>query len=646
MPQEDRKHPFTDPGSPSPESSIRWASRAFATAGCDQAVIRWLVPLLARALPPASRTADTSEPSTDRQIDALASVWYLQTLRTEDDAAELGAQAGPRVPSTASNRDTGLLATLAILVGDFYAPRIDRAIDDEAAVAVAREMVAHGTDFRALLLAGWPPYLVENLLGSPFDPARAREKHVCSILVRAGAIDQQLADALTAPYPLEIAAELAGENGHPGAPQEAPKSRRRGFDPARASSDAAAMFAGQHDFYLSWFEDPELQAIAERVLSGTLGDLRDFHALSATCADERFTAVVGTIADAAATRWASSEGLRRFDIYEGHSPKWPDLLRAFGREMRVYFELADARVPQNPSAASPALRTLWMLLFRMAWDADRAVCPEKTRKRMIEAARADIAALRKVLEKADAAENTTEAQQFVQQLPHLRRCASLLAFHGSVFQMLKPMLLALRKLKTPAVAHDLRDWDEFEDDPPPKPWRELPAMISAVFHATVGREQVDDPDLENLRGEFCTFCLERLTDRLTEAERKAAHVEGIPRKNEDMTEPSPKWRYAYVRAAAALRINPGGKGHRTFHISGSLDPDEEVKAAARGAEQFLRHRGRLPERVSPRRTVMTAIWFLKQAHLRALDVYVDADGAQRTRIKELTRTKEVERADD
>lgn len=638
MPQEDRKHPFTDPGSPSPESSIRWASRAFATAGCDQAVIRWLVPLLARALPPPSRTADTGEPSTDRQIDALASVWYLQTLRTEDDAAELGAQAGPRVPSTASIRDTGLLATLAILVGDFYAPRIDRAIDDEAAVAVAREMVAHGTDFRALLLAGWPPYLVENLLGSPFDPARAREKHVCSILVRAGAIDQQLADALTAPYPSGFLTETTTKS--------VGRTRSQEPSPETLAALADQLFSREFDFYLSRFRDPELRDVARRIVYGTHDDLRVLRAMAAECSGDRFVEVVGTIADAAAARWANSEGLRRFDIYDGHSPESREPMRAFGREMRVYFDLADACVPPNPSAASPALRTLWMLLFRMAWDADRDACPETTRKRMIETARADIAALRKVLEKADAADNTTEAQQFVQQLPHIRRCASLLAFHGSVFQMLKPMLLALRKLKTPAVAHDLRDWDEFADDPPPKPWCELPAMISAVFHTTIGREQLEDPDLENLRGEFGAFCLERLTDRWKDAERKAAPASGRVRTNEDMTEPSPEWRYAYVRAAAALRINPDGKGHRTLHMAASLDPSDEVKEAARSAEQLLRHQRRLPERVSPRRAVMTAIWFLKQAHLRALDIYVDADGAQRTRIKELTRTKEVERADD
>jgi hypothetical protein len=161
-----------------------------------------------------------------------------------------------------------------------------------------------------------------------------------------------------------------------------------------------------------------------------------------------------------------------------------------------------------------------------------------------------------------------------------------------------------------------------------------------------GREQEREPDLERLRGEFGKFCMERLTDKLSEADRKAAQANARPRSNADMLEPSPTWRYAYVRAATALRINPNGTGHRTLHIAATIDPDDSVKAAAREAEKSVRHRGKLPENVSPRRAVMTALWFLKQAHMRNLGFKVDEDGAQRTRRQELTRTKEVERSSD
>jgi hypothetical protein len=282
----------------------------------------------------------------------------------------------------------------------------------------------------------------------------------------------------------------------------------------------------------------------------------------------------------------------------------------------------------------------------MAWDAESGACPDATRTRLLASANEDLARLRPLLASASVEGPTLQALEFEKQVRHLRRCASLLAFHGGLWRMVKPMILALRALNTRAVAFDLRDWDEFADDPPPQPWCELPKMITAVFHAMAGREQEHDSGFERLRGEFGKFCLERLTDKLSEADRKSALPTARPRSNENMLEPSPEWRHAYVRAAAALRINPSGKGHRTLHVAASIDPDEDVRVAARQAEKALRHHGTLPERVSPRRAVMTAIWFLKQAHVRHLGHRVDEDGAQRTRRQELTRTKEVERSND
>jgi hypothetical protein len=44
--------------------------------------------------------------------------------------------------------------------------------------------------------------------------------------------------------------------------------------------------------------------------------------------------------------------------------------------------------------------------------------------------------------------------------------------------------------------------------------------------------------------------------------------------------------------------------------------------------------------MSPRRAVLGAFWWLRQAHLKSLGIEIDRDGAQRTRIKELSRTKE------
>ena len=149
-----------------------------------------------------------------------------------------------------------------------------------------------------------------------------------------------------------------------------------------------------------------------------------------------------------------------------------------------------------------------------------------------------------------------------------------------------------------------------------------------------------------MRGELAGFCLERLADRLKKAEREAAAQTNLPRTNEQMIEPSEWWRYCFVRAVSALGINPEGKGHRVLSIASEIDPDPRVRDAANQCYQQMRRGVKLPEGVSPRRAIMSALWWIRQAHLLGLGIQPDPDGAQRTRVKELARTRETERADD
>lgn len=154
-----------------------------------------------------------------------------------------------------------------------------------------------------------------------------------------------------------------------------------------------------------------------------------------------------------------------------------------------------------------------------------------------------------------------------------------------------------------------------------------------------------DAELGELRGQLAAFCLRGLADRWTAEERAAAERDGRQRTNDDMLERSPDWRYCLVRAAMALHVNPEGKTHRLLHAASRLDPDPEVRGVAHEAYEKMRRSKGLPKDVSPRRSIMTALWWVRQAHLLALGVEIDADGAQRTRVKELTRTKDQERAE-
>ena len=108
--------------------------------------------------------------------------------------------------------------------------------------------------------------------------------------------------------------------------------------------------------------------------------------------------------------------------------------------------------------------------------------------------------------------------------------------------------------------------------------------------------------------------------------------------------PRPAWRQCYVQALAALRVNPGGRAHRTLFWLLNNDPDDTVKELAKKAHKRVRHLDRskpnLDEGASPRRPLFEAFWWLRQAHLITLGVEIDQAGAMRTRRRELHRTRE------
>lgn len=235
-------------------------------------------------------------------------------------------------------------------------------------------------------------------------------------------------------------------------------------------------------------------------------------------------------------------------------------------------------------------------------------------------------------------------EEFEWEKDHLQSALMLLYQFGGIWRGLKPMLLAWRALSTPAVARDLRYWQERDREDPPKPWSDLVAWPINLFHASTGAEESHgDLGLVKLRGEIAMFCIERLVDRWSKAEREEAKRQGRGRTNNDMLERSPEWRYCMIRAVSALGINPERKGHRTLNVSAELDPDADVREAARQCYEQLRRNTGLPKGVSPRRAILSALWWIRQGHLLGLGIQPDPDGAQRTRVKELARTKEIER---
>lgn len=362
---------------------------------------------------------------------------------------------------------------------------------------------------------------------------------------------------------------------------------------------------------------------------------------------------------------------------------------------RPYFDLLHERCSCASPDLAPAVRRAWLWFAWCTFEADPnswTTLPNEAREAVLRAANEDIARARKLLSRArprplkgderekmlreltrtgetlpdltpaemcqgsghllpaDAEGQIEEKQrapweEFEWERDHLQTCLILLYQFGGVWRGLKPMLLAWRSLQAPGVARDLRYWGEPDRVPPPSPWCDLFAWPINLFHVYAGGEQSKDADLKRLRGELASFCLERLVDRWSQTEREQAKRENRQRTNDDMLERSPAWRYCFIRAVGALGVNPEGKGHRVLRVASELDPAPEVREVANHAFQQLRRNVGLPEDVSPRRAIMSALWWIRQAHLLGLEIRPDPDGAQRTRIKELARTKETERAD-
>lgn len=603
---DDNPFPVVEPDAPVAEGAQRQAVRRLIEGGWDAADAKWLAALLLRELPPCGSTESQLSDTTEAHVMLLA---------VAKDMYGVG------------DRDAGLLIILAALTGCTWIPRLlvppaggDQQSDtwslpDERAPAVVAVMRQNGADFERAIRGGWPKHLTSEW--SKDDDAGGRAARFMRLLLRTDAID------LVRVVDIDQMRRV-GRSGH--------------WWPAGFS---LGINGPQWLDGTPWLDPRSLRTWVWHAGSAPLDAMATALPVEP---DESVVSFVKAAAQAATTRFANSEYGTTYEVFEGLTPDWVPLLREFGRAIRPYFAELDRRIARQ-GHADDAMRSTWMLLFRMAWDSEPDACPPDVRKRVLEAATEDISRMRSLLANANAPDHSESADQFRRHFPHVERCAKLLAQHGGLWRCMKPLMLALRALRTPALARDLRHWDEFADDPPPAPWNAVPGLLSTMFHAYAGREQERDPDLEELRRRMAAYLLERLTDRWTQRQREAAAANGQSRTDEDMVEPVPEWRYCMIRAVVDLKVNPEGRGHRALFWSSKHDPHPRVRDAARAAYQSLRHERGLPAGASPRRAVMSALWWLKQAHLLGLGIQPDPDGAQRTRAKELTRVKEVERDD-
>lgn len=310
--------------------------------------------------------------------------------------------------------------------------------------------------------------------------------------------------------------------------------------------------------------------------------------------------------------------------------------RVVAHELVPFFRLLEKKQPDSHRERSAVLKAWWQLsvtLYGRHMGNLQAELSSDLRTRLIESTARHFGFLRKVLRETP--DNFASEDSSGAVVDFYREAFHVLCVFAPPWKRLKPLLLAFTEMAIPAVASDLRPWPESDREAPPHPYSEIPMWIQiALYPQNLRDELKKDPDLRELREEFAIFCLGRLK---TKSNKESCYTDA------DFIEPRSPWRQCYVQALAALRVNPGGRAHGTIFWLLNNDPDESVRTLAKKVHRSIRHLDRkkpnLEEGASPRRPLFEAFWWLRQAHLLALDVKIDAAGAMRTRHRELHRTR-------
>ena len=312
--------------------------------------------------------------------------------------------------------------------------------------------------------------------------------------------------------------------------------------------------------------------------------------------------------------------------------------RVVAEELIPFLELLTEKQPELNKERSSVLKAWWRLsktIYGWSMGGLESELSDDLRDKLVESAAKNIGILRSILR--DTPEVFKEEDSSGPVADFYEEAFEALLVFGAPWKCLKPLLLAFTEMTVQAVTRDLRAWPELDEEPPPKLYSRIPLWIAMAMYPQNLRSELDrDPYLQKLREEFAKFCIDRL--------RTKTKHENPDYTDEDFVEPRPAWRRCYVQALAALRVNPGGRAHRTLFWLSKNDPDETIRALGQRAHRQVRHLDRqkpnLDEGTSPRRPLFEAFWWLRQAHLLTLGEEIDEPGALRTRRKELHRTRE------
>lgn len=196
---------------------------------------------------------------------------------------------------------------------------------------------------------------------------------------------------------------------------------------------------------------------------------------------------------------------------------------------------------------------------------------------------------------------------------------------GNIWKALKPLILAFRASKDILLDESLNKKNELSY---------LFINMITSFFMIKDREKLIELRY-NMANDFAEYLKpaknERHAKKYTQAERK--------NKGFDLscTEPSPYWRYAYVRAMGDLGIKTDKRGHYFYKILENVsgkDRSEEVKSAAKKVIKELDSIRNGYSGANHKKCLFEAFWWLKNAHMLSLGGKVDNKKALELRKKE------------
>ena len=397
-----------------------------------------------------------------------------------------------------------------------------------------------------------------------------------------------------------------------------------------SSSDSKFEDSTRLEFWLIWRFRANKERCDKVKLDSLLQDFSDF---SDDVLGDKILGLLNAIDNAMTiASWKLSSEDRLDSLNEG----W----KVVAHELIRFLELLTEKQPELSQERSSLLKAWWRLsklIYGWSNGGLESEVPDELRNRLVESASGHIGRLRSVLRDTPEVFAEEDAPRVPVSDFYDKAFYVLLSF-APPWKRLRPLLLAFTEMTEQAVAQDLRTWREHDsmDNPPPIYSRVANWIEVAMYSQNLRTELQKDPYLQGLREEFAKFCLGRLRTKVKNKDSEYT--------NKDFIEPRPVWRRCYVQALAALRVNPGGRAHRTLFWLLNNDPDETIRELAKKAHKRVRHLDRkkpnLDDGASPRRPLFEAFWWLRQAHLTTLGIEIDRDGAKRTRRKELHRTRE------